>query len=151
MPAGRRWLVYFVALGLWGTGVAWLYAHYFLQTPGPFGATLNSSEPWWLKLHGAFAFAALWTFGFIWGVHVVKGWGAGRRRWSGSLFIAVLLLLVVSAYLLYYLGDEGVRSAVSIAHWAVGLACPLLFLLHHFGPGEKRGKGPRGVRPKRPL
>ena len=141
----RRWLVYGAALGLWITGAAWLYFHYFRQAHGAFGPAPDPSEPWWLKLHGAFAFAALWAFGLMWGVHVVKGWETTRRRWSGALFVGVLILLIVTAYLLYYLGDDSLRPLVSILHWAVGLGCPGLFLVHRYGLAEKKARDANGA------
>ena len=50
----------------------------------------------------AFAFAAIWTFGLLWGVHVIKGWSGERRRLSGGLLAGLLMWLIFSGYLLYY-------------------------------------------------
>ena len=38
--------------------------------------------------------------------------------------------LTLTGYLLYYVGAEATRELMSIAHWAVGLAVPLLTGLH---------------------
>ena len=131
-PRGRRLGVYAVAAGLWLSGVAWLVFHYFLGTEGPFGARPHPLEHWWLALHGALAFASLWTLGLVWGVHVVHAWPTRRKRWSGILLLAGAGLLVGSGYLLYYAGDDALRTDVALVHWILGLACPALFLAHRF-------------------
>ncbi len=104
--------------------------HYFLVRQGEFGPTANPLEPWWLRLHGAFALAAIWMFGLLWGVHITKAWPHQRRRWSGGMLTGVFAFLIVSGYLLYYLGDDALRPIVSALHWGIGLACPAAFFLH---------------------
>lgn len=126
----RRLWVYVILLGLWLSGAAWLVLHDFLRSKGEFGLESNPAEPWMLKAHGAFAFATLWLLGLLWGVHVLNGWHAGRRRWSGGLLLGAMIVLGASGYLLYYAGDDRLRGAISLAHWIVGLGAPGLFLLH---------------------
>lgn len=126
----RRWALYIVGTGVWLTGGLWLLFHYFLVKQGEFGPTANPLEPWWLKLHGAFAFAAVWMFGLLWGIHIAKLWPQIKRRWSGSLLTAVFVLLILSGYLLYYVGDDRIRPEISAVHWIVGLACPIFFVWH---------------------
>jgi hypothetical protein len=50
----------------------------------------------------------------------------------------VVTMLIASGYLLYYLGNAEVISVVAALHWAVGLACPALFLLHRFSREKAR-------------
>ena len=147
----RRLGLYVVGLGLWASGGLWLVFHYWMVQQGEFGPQTNPLEPWWLKLHGAFAFAAIWMSGLLWGVHVTAAWPFGRRRWSGAAMTGVLLLLMVSGYLLYYVGNETARSYVSIVHWTVGLACPLFFVWHRFKRRRKRKEVPYAVRGAREL
>ena len=52
---------------------------YLLTKQGEFGPQSHPLEPWWLKLHGAFAFAFTWFFGLLWGTHVTVAWPRGRR------------------------------------------------------------------------
>ncbi len=130
LSSRRRLLVNATGLGLWGSGVLWLVFHYFLVRQGEFGPTANPLEPWWLKLHGALAFLAVWTGGLLWGLHVVNGWRLRRRRRSGAIALGLLLVLTVTGYLLYYAGEEGLRSAISLAHWILGLALPLTYVAH---------------------
>ena len=55
----RRLLVYGVGIALWTSGALWLIFHYLVTYRGEFGATTHPLEPWWLKAHGAFAFAGI--------------------------------------------------------------------------------------------
>jgi hypothetical protein len=130
LPQAQRLSVHVVGLGLWLSGALWLLFHHFVRRRGEFGWGPHPLEPWWLTLHGAFGFAAIWLLGLLWGVHVTAGWRTRRRRWSGALLAGVLVLLALSGYLLYYLGNERARAVVSVLHWAVGLACPGAFLAH---------------------
>ena len=126
----RRLFVYTVGWGLWLSGALWLLFPYARMRKGEFGDTPHPLEPWWLRMHAAFAFMALWSFGLVWGVHIVAGWRTGRQRVSGSAAVAVLGWLVLTGYLLYYLTDDRWRDINGIAHWALGLAMPALFVLH---------------------
>jgi hypothetical protein len=146
LTPSRKRLIEAVALGLWGSGAAWLLFHYFLMSRGAFGPEPSPLEPWWLKLHGAFAFAALWAFGFLWGVHIVKGWPLGRRRWSGAAMFAGMVVLILSGYLLYYVGSDAARAVASTLHWAIGLATPVLYFAHRLAEIGKKGLGPPSPR-----
>jgi hypothetical protein len=130
LNARRRLFIHVTGVGVWGSGVLWLVFHYFVSRPGEFGPEHSPLEPWWLKLHGAFAFLALWTAGLLWGLHVVNGWRLKRRRWSGSLAFGLMLVLIASGYLLYYVGDDSLRALTSAAHWAIGLALPAVYIVH---------------------
>lgn len=126
----RRYFVYTVGWTLWLTGALWLLFHYAFPSKGEFGNTPNPLEPWWLRLHAVFAFAALWSFGLVWGVHIVAGWHTGRQRVSGSIAVATLGCLILTGYLLYYLTNDHWRDISGVVHWAIGLTMPLLFAAH---------------------
>lgn len=129
----RRRLVSGVGLGLWLTGAAWLLSHDLFVPQGEFGPSYRSADAWCLMLHGALGFAALGLFGLLWGTHVTAGWPQLRRRKSGGALFGLASLLVLTAYGLYYCGDEAIRSWISLTHWSLGLAAPGVFLLHRFG------------------
>ena len=134
----RRWALYLVGTGVWLTGGLWLLFHHFLVKQGEFGPTANPLEPWWLRLHGAFAFAAVWIFGLLWGVHITKLWRHKRRRWSGGILTGIFAGLIASGYLLYYVGDDRVRPLVSGFHWVIGLLCPVFFVWHRWRRRKRR-------------
>ncbi len=112
------------------SGALWLWFHYFVRIEGDFGPTLHPLEPWWLRVHGISAAAFLIGFGTVLPGHVRRAWSAARNRVTGVIFFSVMLTLTVTGYLLYYVGDEAVRAVMSLVHWVVGLALPLLAVLH---------------------
>ncbi len=128
----RRTAVYAISSGLWFSGVVWLLLHYLLMHEGPFGPAPHPAEFWMLAAHGGFGFASLYVFGLLWGSHIPAGWRSARKRWSGGLMFGLLGWLILSGYLLYYLGSDELIFGVRVAHWAVGLAAPVPFLLHRF-------------------
>jgi hypothetical protein len=132
LSATRRAIIYGVGAGLWLTGVAWLVFHYFLQRQTEFGTQPHPLEFWWRVAHGFFGFASLWTFGLLWGAHIVGAWQSRRHRLSGGLLFAILVWLIGSGYLLYYLGSDEAISTVSLLHWTVGLLLPIPFVVHRF-------------------
>lgn len=130
LSRGHKLLVAVVGVGLWASGGLWLIYHHFMRTVGEWGPEPNVLEPWWLKIHGLFAFLALWTLGLLWGVHIVKAWGTGRRRWSGPILLAWVAAQVITGYLLLYAGDDGPWGLVSPTHWIAGLALPVAYGVH---------------------
>ena len=125
-----RLAISLVGLGLWATGALWLIFHYFMRPVGEFGPEPHALEPWWLGLHGLFAFLSLTMIGLLCGLHVGKAWTSRRRRWSGSFLFGVLVLLSVTGCLLLYVGDDGAWGLTTPIHWMVGLALPVLYGLH---------------------
>ena len=125
----RRW-VYWTAAAVFASGVLWLIFHYFFETAGQFGPSPHPLEQWWLRLHGAAAMASLLVVGSLIPVHVRRGWHQRRNRPAGIVLSAVLLVLLLSGYALYYLGDERSRGWISVLHWAIGTGSPLLLLWH---------------------
>jgi hypothetical protein len=134
--------LYAVGLGLWLSGALWLLFHHFLPGAGPLGPAPHPLERWWLALHGAFGFVAIWTLGWLGSAHVGRGWATGRRRASGGVLIGLLCGLTLSAYLLYYAGDEQLRALASLLHWSVGLLCPIAFALHRWRRRKRRNSAP---------
>jgi hypothetical protein len=136
----HRYLVWPIVLGVWLSGALWLVFHDFLMRPGEFGLTAHPLEQWWLRAHGAFAFASLWLLGFLSVAHVGGRWAWRRQRRSGLVLLAIYVWLVLTGYLLYYAGGDAFRAAVSLSHWTVGLAALVFLLLHR---RIRRSAGPR--------
>lgn len=125
----ERW-IYWTAGTLFLSGLGWLIAHYFLAGPAEFGARHHASEPWWMRIHGAAVMAFLVAFGSLLPGHIVRAWQARKNRRTGLLLLAMMTVLVVTGYGLYYLADEAVRPWISIVHWVGGLAVAGGLLLH---------------------
>ena len=48
---------------------------------------------------------------------------------AGCIVVAVLVLLTVSGYVLYY-SDEETRPVVSMLHWIIGRGAPVVLVWH---------------------
>ncbi len=118
---------------LWITGFAWLLLHHFGQVQGEFGPQSNPLEPWLLRLHGLVLIPALLGFGSVMVVHIPRGWNDKRQRIAGLALTAVMSGLILSGYLLYYLGIEWLRGWTSVIHWVIGLSLPAIFTWHYLG------------------
>ena len=130
LSSGHRSWIYWSAALLFGSGALWLVCHYFLQGEGEFGPAPSPLEPWALRLHGAAAMLALVVVGSLLPVHVRRAWHQRHNLRLGIALLAVMLLLTVSGYALYYFGGEEARPIISLLHWAVGLGAPPLLLWH---------------------
>ena len=135
----HRMLMYGTALVLAASGLLWLVFHYFVHYHGNFGPAPHPLTAWWLRLHGAAAMLALVATGSLVVTHMRRAWRAGLNRRSGGALAAILVLLIVSGYLLYYAGDDDLRAFASLTHWIVGIAVTLAFPLHvHLGRRRAR-------------
>ena len=132
LPRARRWTVYGVSFATWLTGVLWLIYHYFMTSEGRFGPQTHPLESWWKILHAGFSFFAVGILGLLWGVHILRGWNANWRRWSGGTLAALFFILSVTGYLLYYIYTlgEAWREWTSIVHWVLGLVSIVAFFVH---------------------
>ena len=129
LPKWHEWSIHACTAVLVLTGVAWLIADSFGAVQGDFGQEPNPFLPWLLMVHGVGAYAFAILAAMLVPVHIRLGWRASRNRLSGLAMVSVSLFLAASGLMLYYSTEEGFRSAVSLAHWVVGLTLvPLLFV-----------------------
>lgn len=123
----QRYLLYIVLLALFLSGAAWAYWNHLTALPGDFEA---SAKSWVMKIHGGAAMAILVLIGMLLNGHVRFAWRARRNRTNGSIFLSAFAVLIITGYGLYYAGGEKLRAATSWIHLAVGLALPILLLIH---------------------
>jgi hypothetical protein len=123
----QRYFLYIVLALLFLTGVAWAYWNYLTASPGDFEI---SAKAWAMKIHGAAAMAILVLIGMLLSGHVRFAWRARRNRANGSIFLSAFAVLTITGYGLYYAGGERLRAWTSWVHTAVGLALPILLLVH---------------------
>lgn len=83
-----------------------------------------------MKIHGAAAMGILVLIGMLLSAHVRFAWRARRNRTNGSVFLSAFAVLTITGYGLYYAGGERLRAWTSWIHLAVGLALPILLLVH---------------------
>ncbi|MEZ5475509.1 MAG: hypothetical protein R3E72_10950 [Steroidobacteraceae bacterium] len=133
LPKSRRRTLYVISMGTWVTGAVWLIYHYFVTSVDQFGfENVHPYQHGWLVAHGVFAVAAAWMFGVLWPNHVLRGWKAKVRRTSGGWLFGVVTWLMLTGVALYYIGSTEWRAWTSLAHWIVGLATLLPFLIHWY-------------------
>ncbi len=130
LSGGQRLWVVWTAAFLFATGALWLVFHYFIRAQGEFGPGPHPLEHWWLRLHGAAAMLALVVVGSLLPIHVRRGWHQRRNLPLGVALVSAVLLLTVSGYALYYAGGEQARTWISLFHWIVGLASPMVMVWH---------------------
>ncbi|MBM3394418.1 MAG: DUF4405 domain-containing protein [Betaproteobacteria bacterium] len=128
---------------LFVTGGLWLIFHYFIQIEGEFGPQAHPLEPWWLRLHGAAVMLFMFVLGTLLLTHTDKAWKMRRNLTTGIAFVIVNAVLIVSGYMLYYFGGETARPIISLVHWVIGLAAPVLVALHVWRGRVSRQEGAR--------
>ncbi len=119
---------YTVIAAVFASGAFWTWLHYFAHGENDFVA--SPTETWTLTIHGLFAAASLLLIGSLVPLHVKFAWRADRNRFNGIFFASIVALLILTGYGLYYIGNERLRSWTSWSHLIVGLALPLLLILH---------------------
>lgn len=82
-----------------------------------------------LVAHGVTAYASAIAFGSVLPLHVVVGWRQKRNLTSGLVAVLTLALLIGSALLLYYGGEETQAWARPV-HIAVGFGALVATPLH---------------------
>ena len=122
-------LLYGAVALLWLSGCAWLLFHDVLTAKGA-DAGISPMEPLAMKIHGAATMAFIAVFGSLVPMHLRRGWVLRLNRPSGVLITTACLLLMITGWALYYLAGESTRAVVSVVHWVLGLALPLVVVLH---------------------
>jgi hypothetical protein len=114
------------------TGLVWLALHDFIEEEP------SDLQRWSLILHGAFAFATLIVFGSLLPLHLRSGWLRRRNIASGLSITVVMTMLIATALLLYYGGEE-TRTPVRWVHIGVGILGFAVFPIHViFGHRSRR-------------
>jgi hypothetical protein len=123
-----RWMIYVVFAVLVLTGAGWLIADQ--------GKDAANAEIWQgvaaslLMLHGGGAMLTLLLLGALVPLHVQRAWRGRKNRVTGVTMVTLNVVLVVTAFGLYYAGSDVVRPWVSDAHIAIGMILPVLFTIH---------------------
>jgi hypothetical protein len=145
-PRWMRRTVYACLLLLWASGALWLLLPLSSHDAAAM-AGVHPLQPALMKLHGLVVWPTVFLSGALLQAHMQRAWALRRGRGAGGGFALLMLLLAATGWGLYYLGDERLRGAVSVAHWAAGLALPLVFVFHARAAWRrsmlKRRHGPR--------
>ena len=137
MPVRQRFWIYSIVGLLWSSGALWLLLDQFFAKRGEFGVTPHPLEGPLLLLHGVLAIISMYLFGWVAARHVSRWWRARQRRSSGAMLTAILAVLSISGFALFFLvGDTPQRVAV-LVHDVLGLAGIVFALQHWFFRGSR--------------
>jgi hypothetical protein len=126
----HRRTIFAAGIALVVSGAGWLACHYLMGGDPDFPDMPHPLEPFWLKVHGAIAMASLMVVGSVVPWHAWRAWKLRRNRGTGGFVASVLVVLILSAWALYYIGSEALRPGISLVHWIVGIASVPLLWLH---------------------
>jgi hypothetical protein len=132
---------------LYAAGLTYWLSHLFLRIRGEFG-----EEPHWIErtagpIHLAAAFGFLFVVGIVWSQHISPAWRTGRHRFTGWLFVALLLGMAASGITIVY-GAEAIEKTAEKIHPWVGVSLLPLLAIHwtrgtrgiKANPGSKRNQ-----------
>lgn len=128
-PRHRRPLYALVLLS-WTSGILFFVLNNWVTVEGEFGPQKHPWQQNVLQIHGAAAFLMLITFGALLASHAPAGWRVRSVRPTGLAAIIAQAVLIASAYLLLYLGDEELRRVTVYLHASVGFSLPFLLVMH---------------------
>ena len=123
MPGWQRWFTISVLCICSISGIAFLLGHEFHISR----STLGDRNI--LVLHGVSAAIALIAFGTVLPFHIKAGLKAKKNLISGISQLILLLVLVITAMLLYY-GPEELHEGSELTHWVFGLVFFCFFIFH---------------------
>jgi hypothetical protein len=142
MPRAQRLAVYWIVGVLWLSGCAWLALDLALAKRGPFGTAPHPLQPPLLLAHGVVAILGMYLFGWIGARHVLYWWPARLRRLGGVILAALIGLLGVSGFVLFFVSDDETQRIAAVLHEVLGVAVTVFAVQHWFL--ARRGRGPPG-------
>ena len=114
----------------WITGLAFFILNTFVTFEGEFGI---EKHPWQypiLRIHGAASFFIMIIFGYFLAAHVKINWRRKEKPILGIIMVAMPILSIISAYILYYFALENFREFVGYFHFFTGLSIPFILIAH---------------------
>lgn len=123
-----RWGLYATFAILFATGVAWVIADQWKDSPS--GEFWQATAANLLVTHGGAAMMTLLLLGALFPIHVARAWRGRLNRVSGAIMIAFNVVLIATAFGLYYLGSETLRPWTSNIHVVAGVAFPAMLAVH---------------------
>lgn len=97
---------------------------FFIELDWPF------SGHWLMTLHGLGAMVCCFALGYLTRCHVMVHLRSRRHFATGMSMFSIMLVMLGSGYLLYYLGDEDWRRISADIHCALGVLLPLALGIH---------------------
>ena len=123
----------------WCSGIVFFVLSRWVRVEGEFGPERHPLQFPFLQLHGGAAFVMMMFLGALFIGHVANTWPIKKQHPMGLTMAIVAALMVISAWLLYYLANEDVRAWVANIHAAMGFLLPAILVIHiHRARRKKR-------------
>jgi hypothetical protein len=123
-----RWALYAAFSVLFITGLVWMITN--AQRDSPNGEFWQAVSANLLMIHGGAAMITLVLVGALIPTHILRAWASRRNRLTGPVMVTLNILLITTAFGLYYAGSDTLRTWISDLHIAVGIAFPVLLGVH---------------------
>ncbi|MEM7027218.1 MAG: hypothetical protein AAF410_03200 [Pseudomonadota bacterium] len=132
-------MLFFSLIGLsWATGLAFFALKTWFIVEGEFGPEKHPWQQPMLMIHGGSSFLIMMMFGALLVSHVPSTWKLNRLRGIGITLVSIISFQVISAYMLYYLGNETMRDIIEYMHLFVGFILPFIILQHVLAGKKKK-------------
>lgn len=115
----------------WLSGIVFFILNNWVRIEGDFGQQKHPLQFKILVIHAISAFLILMIIGSILTNHIPMAWKTKRLRKIGVILTTVIVVQIVTAFLLYYMGDVG-RDYVVYIHLSIGLILPIIIYTHIF-------------------
>ena len=123
-----RATLYVVTSVLFVTGTTWWVLDW--RDLLAVGSTWRQTGSYLLMVHGGAAMLAMVLLGVLIPLHLRAAWPSRSSRGTGVLMIVSHAALIVTAFGLYYIGQDTLRRWTGNVHAAVGLGLPAMIALH---------------------
>ncbi len=135
LPKRFKWTLYSVLSLAFISGGLWFAFERWVRVAGPLGPDHHPAQEWFLRVHGAVAYATLLSLGYMIRIHVQPGLKGKRARTSGVPMIFYFGALILTALIQLYWTDSPFRDGSAWVHSYMGLALPV-FLITHIALGR---------------
>jgi hypothetical protein len=106
-----RWALYAAFSVLFITGVVWMITN--AQRDSPNGEFWQAVSANLLMIHGGAAMITLVLVGALIPTHILRAWASRRNRLTGPVMVTLNILLITTAFGLYYAGWDTLRTWIS--------------------------------------
>lgn len=130
IPVLYKRILYLCFTTSWLTGLTFFILDTWMMVEGEFGPEKHFLQTPALEVHAISAFLMIFFFGGLVFGHYPRTKRLDHSKGSGNTLMYATACSIVSAYLLYYVGDELVREYVAYLHLCIGFSLPIVLIVH---------------------